>query len=95
MTTGEEDEDTRHQVRGKLFQLDAARAYKERGMGILKIKVRKSSETGARLGEWTGICSDTAKIRTEIRFLCFLTSYALGSDVSTDPQCGTLPGHGR
>ncbi|KAG8873348.1 hypothetical protein FRB97_006814 [Tulasnella sp. 331] len=49
LTTGEEDEDTKHQVRAKLYQLDPSGSYKERGLGILKIKVRKTGEAGARL----------------------------------------------
>lgn len=50
MTTGEEDEDTRYQVRAKLYQLDGVGAYKERGVGLLKIKVRKTDQTAVRLG---------------------------------------------
>ncbi|KAG8899673.1 hypothetical protein FRB99_006504 [Tulasnella sp. 403] len=47
--TGEENEDTLHQVRAKLFHLDAAGAFKERGLGLLKLNVRKSDGCGPRL----------------------------------------------
>jgi len=47
--TGEEEEDTVHQVRGKLFSLDGA-SWKERGTGLLKLNVRASDGTRARLG---------------------------------------------
>ena len=48
--TGEENEDTRYSVRAKLYVLDAHNAYKERGLGLLKINVRKEDGSGARLG---------------------------------------------
>lgn len=48
-TTGEEDEETIHQVRGKLFFL-ADGVWKERGTGLLKLNVRASDGGGARLG---------------------------------------------
>lgn len=51
MTTGEENEDTRHQVRARLYQLDDRGSYKERGTGILKINVRKNDGSTARIGE--------------------------------------------
>ncbi|KAF4610718.1 hypothetical protein D9613_007127 [Agrocybe pediades] len=46
--TGEEEEDTVHQVRGKLFSLDGA-SWKERGTGLLKLNVRASDGMKARL----------------------------------------------
>lgn len=49
VTTGEEGEDTIHQVRGKLYTLDEG-AWKERGTGLLKLNVRESDGGGARLG---------------------------------------------
>jgi Ran-binding protein 3 len=49
-TTGEEDEDTLHQVRGKLFYLSSQNQWKERGTGTLKLNVRRSDGGGARLG---------------------------------------------
>jgi len=46
----EEEEDTRYLVRAKLFQFDVtAMAYKERGVGPLKLVVPKTGESGARL----------------------------------------------
>lgn len=48
--TGEEDEITVQQTRAKLYTMDAAHTYKERGTGTLKIKVRKTDGLGARLG---------------------------------------------
>ncbi|KAG7094152.1 hypothetical protein E1B28_007764 [Marasmius oreades] len=48
VTTGEEEEETIHQVRGKLFVL-ADGTWKERGTGLLKLNVRASDGGGARL----------------------------------------------
>ncbi|KAF9269246.1 hypothetical protein L218DRAFT_953798 [Marasmius fiardii PR-910] len=48
VSTGEEEEETIHQVRGKLFVL-ADGAWKERGTGLLKLNVRASDGGGARL----------------------------------------------
>ncbi|KAL5536973.1 hypothetical protein ACEPAF_796 [Sanghuangporus sanghuang] len=47
--TGEEQEDTVFQVRGKLYALSEQNAWKERGTGLLKLNVRKSDGGGARL----------------------------------------------
>ncbi|KAG8959518.1 hypothetical protein FRC03_007886 [Tulasnella sp. 419] len=49
VTTGEENENTKYQVRARLYQLDTRGTYKERGTGVLKINVRKSDERGARI----------------------------------------------
>ncbi|KAF5376351.1 hypothetical protein D9757_008644 [Collybiopsis confluens] len=48
VSTGEEDEETIHQVRGKLFALVDG-AWKERGTGLLKLNVRVTDGAGARL----------------------------------------------
>ncbi|KAF8628700.1 hypothetical protein AX17_005923 [Amanita inopinata Kibby_2008] len=48
VTTGEEDEDTIHQVRGKLYAL-SGNQWKEKGTGTLKLNVKRSDGTGARL----------------------------------------------
>jgi hypothetical protein len=47
--TGEEDEETVYQVRGKLFALSAQNQWKERGTGQLKLNVRQDDGGGARL----------------------------------------------
>ncbi|GLB41630.1 putative ran-binding domain containing protein [Lyophyllum shimeji] len=47
--TGEEDEQTVHQVRGKLFSLVNGNQWKERGTGTLKLNVKRVDGTGARL----------------------------------------------
>jgi len=47
--TGEEEEETLHQVRGKLFSLDDNQ-WKERGTGLLKLNVNQVDGTNARLG---------------------------------------------
>ena len=47
--TGEEEEYTIHQVRGKLFSLQG-NSWKERGTGVLKLNVKQEDGTGARLG---------------------------------------------
>ena len=49
--TGEEEEDTVYQVRGKLFTLSAQNQWKERGTGMLRLNVRREDGSGARLGE--------------------------------------------
>ncbi|KAH9479236.1 Brefeldin A resistance protein [Psilocybe cubensis] len=46
--TGEEEEETLHQVRGKLFSLHE-NSWKERGTGLLKLNVKVVDGTGARL----------------------------------------------
>ncbi|KAF9059751.1 hypothetical protein BDP27DRAFT_1340774 [Rhodocollybia butyracea] len=48
VSTGEELEETIHQVRGKLFALVDG-AWKERGTGLMKINVRADDGGGARL----------------------------------------------
>lgn len=50
--TGEEDEETVYQVRGKLFALSPQNQWKEKGTGQLKLNVRREDGTGARLGGW-------------------------------------------
>ncbi|KZT67325.1 hypothetical protein DAEQUDRAFT_767233 [Daedalea quercina L-15889] len=47
--TGEEEEETIYQVRGKLYALSPQNQWKERGTGTLKLNVRKDDGTGARL----------------------------------------------
>ncbi|EMD39314.1 hypothetical protein CERSUDRAFT_112956 [Gelatoporia subvermispora B] len=47
--TGEEDEETVYQVRGKLYHLSEQNAWKERGTGTLRLNVRRDDGTGARL----------------------------------------------
>ena len=47
--TGEEDEETIVQVRGKLFTLHGT-SWKEKGTGVLRLDINKEDGTGARLG---------------------------------------------
>ncbi|KAI0630634.1 hypothetical protein C8Q77DRAFT_1134385 [Trametes polyzona] len=47
--TGEEDEDTVYQVRGKLFTLSPQNQWKEKGTGTLRLNVRREDGGGARL----------------------------------------------
>ncbi|KAI0640738.1 hypothetical protein C8Q79DRAFT_1004119 [Trametes meyenii] len=47
--TGEEEEETVYQVRGKLFALSPQNQWKERGTGTLRLNVRKEDGGGARL----------------------------------------------
>jgi len=49
VVTGEEDEETVYQVRGKLFVLSEQNQWSERGTGLLKLNVRKTDSGGARL----------------------------------------------
>ncbi|KAM6497278.1 hypothetical protein JOM56_007751 [Amanita muscaria] len=48
VTTGEEDEETIHQVRGKLYALQGNQ-WKEKGTGTLKLNVKRDDGRGARL----------------------------------------------
>lgn len=50
--TGEEHEDTLHQVRAKLYTMDTHDTYKEKGTGTLKLNVRKEDGKGARIGTY-------------------------------------------
>ncbi|KAI0653008.1 hypothetical protein C8Q70DRAFT_1039447 [Cubamyces menziesii] len=47
--TGEEEEETVYQVRGKLFTLSSQNQWKERGTGTLRLNVRREDGGGARL----------------------------------------------
>jgi Ran-binding protein 3 len=49
VTTGEEDEETLYQVRGKLFALADNNQWKERGVGPLRLNVRRSDGSSPRL----------------------------------------------
>lgn len=49
VVTGEEDEDTVYQVRGKLFAMSPQNIWKEKGTGQLKLNVRREDGEGARL----------------------------------------------
>jgi len=49
VVTGEEDEETVFQVRGKLFALSEQNQWSEKGTGMLRLNVRKSDSKGARL----------------------------------------------
>lgn len=50
MLTGEEEDETIHSVRGKLFILSEQNQWKERGTGLLRLNRRKVDRSGARLG---------------------------------------------
>ncbi|KAL7419089.1 hypothetical protein Q5752_005925 [Cryptotrichosporon argae] len=47
--TGEEEEETIHQTRAKLFVMQEDGGWKERGIGVLKLNVRQGDRKGARL----------------------------------------------
>ncbi|KAH9968421.1 hypothetical protein BGW80DRAFT_1338438 [Lactifluus volemus] len=47
--TGEEEDETVHSVRGKLFMLSEQNQWKERGTGILRLNRRREDRGGARL----------------------------------------------
>lgn len=49
LMTGEEDEQTIHQVRCKLFALTGGNHWQEKGTGTLKINVQRNDGSGARL----------------------------------------------
>jgi Ran-binding protein 3 len=48
--TGEEEDETIHSVRGKLFVLSEQNQWKERGSGLLRLNRRKVDRGGARIG---------------------------------------------
>lgn len=48
--TGEEDEATAYQTRAKLYVMQADGGWRERGVGTLKLNVRRSDGKGPRLG---------------------------------------------
>jgi Ran-binding protein 3 len=48
--TGEEEDETIHSVRGKLFVLSEQNQWKERGTGLLRLNRRRVDHSGARLG---------------------------------------------
>ncbi|KAI9455206.1 hypothetical protein F5148DRAFT_398178 [Russula earlei] len=47
--TGEEEDETIHSVRGKLFMLSEKNQWKERGTGLLRLNRRRVDRSGARL----------------------------------------------
>ncbi|KAI0262285.1 hypothetical protein BC834DRAFT_925245 [Gloeopeniophorella convolvens] len=47
--TGEEEDETVHSVRGKLYVLSAQNQWKERGTGVLRLNRRRADHAGARL----------------------------------------------
>ncbi len=49
--TGEEEDETIHSVRGKLYVLSGQNQWKERGTGLLRLNRRRVDRGGARLGE--------------------------------------------
>ena len=51
MLTGEEEDETIHSVRGKLYVLSEQNQWKERGTGLLRLNRRRVDRNGARLGE--------------------------------------------
>ena len=55
VVTGEEEEDTVYQVRGKLFALSEQNQWSERGTGLIKLNVRRADGGGARLCEWSAL----------------------------------------
>jgi len=51
VVTGEEEEETVYQIRGKLFALSEQNQWSERGTGLIKLNLRRADGGGARLGE--------------------------------------------
>lgn len=51
MLTGEEEDETIHSVRGKLYMLSEQNQWKERGTGLLRLNRRRDDRSGARLGK--------------------------------------------
>jgi Ran-binding protein 3 len=57
VVTGEEGEKTLYSVRAKLFTLNEQKVWTERGIGPLRLNVRKTDGGGARLGLKYHACS--------------------------------------
>lgn len=72
--TGEEDEVTLHQVRGKLFVMESTNQWKERGVGLLKLNVRKDDRSGARLSLF--LCNLIATNATDDLQSCEQTAFS-------------------
>lgn len=51
VVTGEEEEETVYQVRGKLFALSEQNQWSEKGTGLMKLNLRRADGGGARLRE--------------------------------------------
>jgi hypothetical protein len=62
--TGEEEEETVYATRVKLYIMQSDGGWRERGVGALKLNVRRSDGLGARLGEWDGNATDTFRCFT-------------------------------
>jgi len=63
--TGEEEDETIHSVRGKLYMLSEQNQWKERGTGLLRLNRRKVDRTGARLCESSHILTLFENIRAD------------------------------
>jgi hypothetical protein len=70
--TGEEEDETIHSVRGKLFILSEQNQWKERGTGLLRLNRRKVDRTGARLGEPSHHFDSLGDIEVDPLFTSFL-----------------------
>lgn len=67
--TGEEEEETVYQTRTKLYVMRSDGGWRERGVGTVKINVRRSDQKGARIGEhdeYFSYRSDARRRRLEI-----------------------------
>lgn len=62
VTTGEEDEETKYSLRTKLYSMEPDGGWKERGVGVLRLNVRKEDGKGARLGMSRIICYYSGRI---------------------------------
>lgn len=91
MLTGEEEDETVHSVRGKLFVLSEQNQWKERGSGLLRLNRRKVDRGGARIGG-----SSHALIFTRIFELThspMSLSDAEGRRIRSIAERDTIPGH--
>lgn len=92
--TGEEEDETIHSVRGKLYVLSEQNQWKERGSGLLRLNRRKVDRGGARLGG-----SSHALTFSGIYKLTHpSTSFSRGSDaegrrIRSIIERNTVPGH--
>jgi hypothetical protein len=93
--TGEEEDETIHSVRGKLFILSEQNQWKERGSGLLRLNRRKLDRGGARLGGSSHTLTFFGNNQVDSPSLPFLSgeSDAERRRIRRIAKRNTIPGH--
>jgi hypothetical protein len=93
--TGEEEDETIHSVRGKLFVLSEQNQWKERGSGLLRLNRRKVDRGGARIGGSSHILTFFRNNQVDSPPLSSLSrkSDAEGRRIRRIAKRNTIPGH--